>query len=56
VALLQGFVSNATTKNCNVENLIPRDRFITTILKIVEIHTFNTTVFKMLQSSVAFGG
>jgi hypothetical protein len=26
-------VSNATTKNCNVENLVARDHCITTILK-----------------------
>jgi hypothetical protein len=30
---LQGFVSNATTKNCNVENLVARDRCITTVLR-----------------------
>jgi len=56
VSALQAFRSNATSKNCNIENLVARDRCITTILKMVAIHAFNTTVFKMLQSSVAFGG
>jgi hypothetical protein len=53
---LQGFGSNATLMNCNVENLVAIDGCITTILKMVVIHGFNTTVFKMLQSSVAIGG
>jgi hypothetical protein len=53
---LQCFVSNSTPLNSNTKNLVARDGYIATILKNRSDTLLNTMNFKMLGSSVAFGG